>query len=288
MNTSIDNPSNSTTTCSYYDFLAKVKKLEKESYVELKTSYEEAIKSVNQKETQEVSAWLMRQYFSEKNKLDYWFSSDVTEENVLLYISNSKNGFPHTISAVIEQHKLNKALRHTLNMLQDSDDSEISPAINMVGEATLKDIGAVVGNVTPTMVNKLTDKALEKYKRIYNIYHSSMGPKFVKYYNNLVEDIADSFALAFQEEETLDDALASLVASEIIKVKDLEYISPRDFKILDALFAQSKTMLFSDVEEMFITDYASGTRKILLFQYAVSRIVNPDEKSGRKKMENVQ
>lgn len=268
---------------SVYDFSNKIKQFETEPIKELDLSYIECIKGTSSHEQGEIASWLMRQYFAEKNKNNFWYNPTVTKETVLHYISKRTNEFPHTLSAVIEQHKLNKSLRSILGTYQYTDDLENEAPINMVGESTLKDIGAVVGNVSPTMVNKLTDKALGKYKRVYDLYHSSLGPKFDKYYNNLIDDLADSFATVFVEEETLEDALACLVADGIIKTKDLDYIGPIEFKKLDAIFAQSKVILFSELEEIFINDFRSVNRKISIFQYAMSRTINPDEKSGRRK-----
>jgi len=270
---------------SIYDFSNKIKQFETEPIKEVDLPYRECIKGTSIQEQGEVASWLMRQYFAEKNKNNFWYNPTVTKETVLHYISNRANEFPHTLSAVIEQHKLNKSLQTILSTYQYTDDLESEAPINMVGESTLKDIGAVVGNVSPTMVNKLTDKALGKYKRVYDLYHSSLGPKFDKYYNNLIDDLADSFASVFAEEETLEDALACLVADGVIKTKDLDYIGPVEFKKLDEIFAQSKVILFSELEEIFINDFKSVDRKISIFQYAMSRTINPDEKSGRKKVD---
>lgn len=270
---------------SYYNFLSKIKQIEKEEYKEERTSYEVAIKYLREEHLSELSSWVMRQYFSEKNKNDFWYSQEPTEENVLKFINDERNLFPHTLNAVVEQFKLNKSLRQTLNLMVDSSEKEPEESgVNMVGEVTLKDIGALVGNVSPTMVNKLTDKALEKTKRIFDYLNGPHGSQFKKYYNNIVDEMADIFATSFSEEESLDDALASLLADGIIKQKDLEHLCPQDFMYLDNLFLKSKKMLFSDIEEELINDFLSGERKNVLFQYCVSRIINPDEKSGRRKM----
>ncbi len=282
---------NKTEEYTYKEFFDKVKSFESEEYKEDRKTYNDSTKGIKQEELEQVSSWLMRQYYNpDKNKSDIWYSETVTKENVLLHISNEKNDFPHTLCGVIEQFKLNKSLRATLNnMYSSGEDNDVddyyNQGVNRVGEVTLKDIGSSIGNVTPTMVNKITDKAVEKFKRIYGIYNSSLGVKFVKYYDNLVEDIADSFALAFSEEESTDDAIASLIADNIVKQRDLEYLSPKDFIVLDEIFNRAKTIEFSELEDIFINDYKSTKRKILLFHYAISRVINPDDKAGRKKVE---
>ena len=42
----------------------------------------------------EMSAWIMRQWFNpDKHSMKAWYDSDVTDDNVLAYISRSKHSF---------------------------------------------------------------------------------------------------------------------------------------------------------------------------------------------------
>lgn len=259
-----------------------------DEYYEEKTPYETIIKKLKSNQINEISEWVLRQYFDEdKNKFDFWYVKNMNKENVLKYISDSKNLFPHTLHAVVMQFKLNQNLRKTLHLLTDDDFNSIpeTGAKNLKSEEKLTDIAESIGGLSSTMINKITEKALQKFKRIYQIMESDEEVKFSKFYENLVDDVAESFTNSFFEEDSLDEALASLLNDEIIKSKDLNNLLPMDFRMLDDLFTKGKEMVFSDIKTEFVNDFWSTDRKNNLFQYSVSRFINPDNKSGRKKLD---
>ena len=280
------------TILTQYEFNTKIKQFESESYVEEHKSFHESIRGLSDKDKAEMASWLIRQYFnSEKNKDDFWFSEAnvPTEETVLKFISDPSNKFPHTLAAATEQFKLNKGLRKTLNLLNDEEDIDNDGQKNMVGEMTLKDVGVHVGNVTPTMVNKLTDKALEKCKNFLGNYEDTeFGMRFKKFFSETLRTVGFIYYQTFLEEESLDEALASLVANEIIKSKDFQYISMKEFKDLEILFELTKELTLEQFQNIMIEDfYNYKDKKYEMFQYSVSRVVNPDDKTGRKKTEDV-
>ncbi len=182
------------------------------------------------------------------------------------------------------QNKINKDLRKTLNLLKDLDFvvAEDSPK-NLKATSTLNEVALEVGGLSPTMINKITDKALQKFKRIYELMQNDDEAEFSKFYENLVDDIADCFATSFFEEETLEDAIARLLVNENIKSKDLNKLLPSDFVVLDNIFLNSKNVEYAKLKEMFVDDFWSTKRKNNLFQYSISRIINPGSKRGRKK-----
>lgn len=283
---------NNNTILTQYEFNTKIKQLEAEPYAEERKSFHESVQGLTDKDKAEMSSWLIRQYFSpEKNQGNFWFSETniPTEETVLKFISEPSNRFPHTLLAVAEQFKLNKSLRKTLNLLNDEEDIELDTQKNMVGEMTLRDVGVHVGNVTPTMVNKLTDKALDKCKTFLGNYESvELGIKFKKFFNETLRTVSFIYYQVFLEEETLDEALANLLANDIIKSKDFQYISSKEFKELETLFSLSKEITLEDFQKILIEDfYDYGNKKYETFQSSVSRVINPDDKTGRKKLDEV-
>lgn len=256
-------------------------------YSEDNSSYYNIMKKIKNKEAEELSSWVYKNYFNEaKNENDIWYSSEVSKENVLKYISTSSNNFPHTLHAVVSQNRTNVQLRKSLALLKD-DDFNIASATerpkNLKSVSKLKEVSSKVGNVSPTMINKITEKALQKFKRIYEMMQDDDEAKFSKFYENLVEEIAEKFATAFYEQESLEDALALLLANEEIKTKDLNNLFSYDFAVLDDIFLKSKTLLFAELKEQFVDDFWSTNRKNNLFQYSISRIMNPENKCGRKK-----
>lgn len=251
------------------------------------SSFYSIMKRIQSKEAIELSSWVFRSYFNEtKNQNDIWYHEDVTKENVLKYISDASNNFPHTLHSVIEQHRRNTQLRKALTLLKDSDfnigQTQEGPK-NLKSVSKLKEVASEVGNISPTMINKITEKALQKFKRIYEMMQNDDEAKFSKFYENIVEEMAEKFASAFYEEESLDDAIAVLLANEDIKSKDLNNLFPYDFNVLDLIFLKSKTSTFSELQNEFIDDFWSTNRKNNLFQYSISRIMNPENKCGRKK-----
>lgn len=269
-------------------FNKNINKAYKENYQEDNLSYEACMKTLSDKENKEVSQWIMRQYFdSTKNKYDIWYKAEINEDNVLKYISNSRSNFPHTLHAVISQHKLNKQIISDLNRINDVEEVFHGPK-NTMGDVTLKDIGKIIGDVTPTMANKISDKALEKFKKAYVLYTSyEFEKKFTDYVNNLVEELSSIYVDSFVNSESLNDALADLIAQEIVKQKDLEYISSKEFDFMESLFQDLKTETISseEAEEIIIANYKSQNNKMSIFQYSISRIIHPGEKTGRKKKE---
>lgn len=260
-----------------YNFEKQIEKAYKEQYIEKHESFETCLSLLNRKEKEDMVAWIMRQYFSDNQKNSFWFNDKVTSENVLEFIHNKSNDFPHTLYAVIEQFKLKNQITKEISGFDDV--SSVTEHVNLIGEVSLMDIGKQLNGVSPTMINKITTKALEKFKKTYLLFEN---PKFKKYYEDLIDEVADIYALGIIQEDSIDDFLAYLVSNDLMKTKDIEFLCEKELSQINNIIQNKSSYNFYDIESIFINDFAKEMREFSMFQYSVSRIINPHDKSGRK------
>jgi hypothetical protein len=166
-----------------------------------------------------------------------------------------------------------------------------------IGEVSLKNIGKEIGNITPTMVNRLFNSAHEKVKSLTFF-------KPIK-------------LLSQEEDELLEDTISSYreeAAKEYIKIfrevnfdiydfimqlKKLQYITDSELKLINSEEIESMLnlkLLFLDsqlnveesdteVKKLLKEDLENKNNVFKLYQSMVSRVAFPEKKRGRPKKE---
>lgn len=251
------------------------------------------------RDKKQLSAWLMRQYFNpSKHSKKIWFDPSVTEENVLNHISSTerKGVFPLSAKELAELWKLKKSLGQSLGKLSDAELSqgEAKPVKKVedektkyqTGDVTLRDVGQELGGLTPTMINKLSDTGMEKFKKLLGGKDSE---DFAGQTKNLMqkisqarEEVAKDFAVALKSAPSVESFLADLVKAQTLTVKELELIEPEEKEGLDILREREPEAIaailaqdIEDVDNLFKT-----------FQSAVSKKMLPYGKRGRPRKED--
>jgi hypothetical protein len=251
------------------------------------------------RDKKQLSAWLMRQYFNPaKHTKKIWFDPSVTEENVLNHISSTerKGVFPLSAKELAELWKLKKSLGQSLGKLSDAELSqgEVKPVKKVedektkyqTGDVTLRDVGQELGGLTPTMINKLSDTGMEKFKKLLG---GKGSDDFAGQTKNLMqkisqarEEVAKDFAIALKSAPSVESFLADLVKAQTLTVKELELIEPEEKEGLDILREREPDAIaailaqdIEDVDNLFKT-----------FQSAVSKKMLPYGKRGRPRKED--
>jgi hypothetical protein len=246
-----------------------------------------------------LSAWLMRQYFNPaKHSKKIWFDPSVTEENVLNHITATerKGVFPLSAKELGELWKLKKSLGSSLGKLSDAELSqgEAKPVKKVdddktkyqTGDVTLRSVGQELGGLTPTMINKLSDTGMEKFKKLLGGKDSE---DFAGQTKNLMqkitqarEEVSKDFAVALKAAPSVESFLADLVKAQTLTAKELELIEPEEKEGLDILREREPEaialILAQDIED---TDNLFKT-----FQSAVSKKMLPFGKRGRPRKED--
>src|SRR5690554_6773698 len=68
-------------------------------------------------------AWTMRQYFANPNVP--WYKEDVNEDNVLAFLSQPNNKFPHTPMSLVSLYKLKQSLQKSIGEVTNEELDEI-------------------------------------------------------------------------------------------------------------------------------------------------------------------
>jgi hypothetical protein len=127
----------------------------------------------------EFTSWIMRQWFSDQHKKAIWFDPKVTEDNVLDYVSSSKNHFPLTPKELTMMWKDMKFLRSKFGMSdydegEEGNDSpeETVPSASSAkkerskGEVPHEEIGPEFG-VSGTMIGYIEQEAQQKWHKLF-------------------------------------------------------------------------------------------------------------------------
>lgn len=229
-------------------------------------------------------AWLMRAYFNPtKHQGEPYFSSKVSKENVLEYISGSRNKFPQTPSSIVGLWNMLPSLRSGLRFVSDDDPKEEKERINTKGERTLNDIGDSI-NVTATMVNKISDAAVTKLSAMLQAITSEnnwLADEAKNKIDNAFLAAAEAFADATKESRTPNEILSRVVSAGFLSAADavLDEAEQEGFSaILE--FAEAGASQ-ADIEDVYLEDLKKQIGVFNTLQMAVARQVFPPPKLGR-------
>lgn len=274
-----------------------LQKIIKEEYAYLREEHM-VFDKMSPSRKKDLSAWLMRQYFNpDKNENSPWYDQNVTESNVLDYISDAGNKFPLSPIQVEDFYRNMKSLQGMVKSKQVSDDLDnLDTAEDSDEEATpkakyqtsdsakLTDVGAALGGVTKTTVNNIENSAFAKLQSLLGVSPDKMTPemevaleKKMKYASMAATkkfiDVLDSvngnvgqFLMALRKERLISDMEMTQISDEEIEsIIDLSDMSPKE------VYA----FLKADIEN------PSGNI-MKTFQSIYSRTLFPHNKTGRK------
>lgn len=268
-----------------------VKMVREELTVALKEDLSPHLKRIRDSEA--MAAWLMRQYFDPNKHGDkVWFSPSVNADNVLEFVSNTKNNFPLSPKEVADMWKLKKSLGASMKLVAkdlEGDSTNQEPEeddgkeVYQTGEVTLKDIGQELGGLTPTMINKLAASGMEKVKKITKgvapwDMESEQWDDLIGAIMKARQETAQEFAGELKRHAgDVKAFLQSLEEKHVLSPGDMKLVSDKEVKGLAILsgkeLAQIVNVLLSDIER--------DDNIFKSFQSAVSKKIFPPAKRGR-------
>jgi len=247
--------------------------------------------------------WVLRQYFNpETNKSSKWYSPDVTEHNVLEYVAQTKNNFPLTPRQLLDMWITIEGFKKSLKKAEKNYGPDLGlltfPAkeipINLppqtkyqMGETTLKSIGALLGGLTPTMINKLGTSGMDKFRALT----SGVSPEkmdeaeLLKLNDNIFkcrQVAAREFAGDLKRTSGRTKTFITLLVKKHI-------ITQNDVKIMEDAEVAALTILSTHSQEEIIRrllkDISSSDNVFKTFQSAVTKKAFPEKKRGRPRKE---
>lgn len=226
----------------------------------------------------ELRDWLMRVYFdpTKHNSLNY-FKKSVTKDNVLEFISQSKNNFPQTPYSVVKIWETLPSLREGLKSVVLDEFSEKSP-VYIRGEKTLAEISKAIGDVTTTMVNKISDGAALKLSAMVTALYSDnkkLAMEVDKKIENAILDTAEAFADAIQVSATPQDVLKNLCKTGFLTEKDFAIADSIELDSISELISwvrdEENPATQSELEDVFTADLKKQINIFNIAQLMVSR-----------------
>lgn len=265
-------------------------------------------KSVNScfkkvKNKEKMVAWLMRQYFDPRlHAKKPWYKSSVSKKNVLKYISDPFNEFPLTPIKVAKLWRIIQSFKKNLRKAEEElgpnlglPEKEVQKKIEekaatktlikyQGGEVTLKEIGKVLGGVSPTMINKLALSGVQKFRAL------TKGETFEKISEKDSNAILKNIVLI--RKETVGEYASNLKSSrgdikhfvryylikkQIMTTLDARLMEDKEIESLILLAGKSRKQIM----DILLFDIGRQDNLFKSFQSAVSRKAFPLKDRGR-------
>lgn len=238
------------------------------------------------KDREGLSGWLMRAYFNPQKHADKsYFNANVTRENVLAFVSESSNNFPQSPSAIVAMWHLMPSLREGLRAVPDDAQEDEKEGVYTKGEETLAKIGAAIGGVTPTMVNKISSQATTKFSALLRALNSDnkwLAQEAEDKIENAFLSVAEVYADAIQNSAVSGEVLDKVSHSGILSLEDAVKVDDVELDALQELIEFAKEgATQSEIEDVLLEDLKKDVNVFLTVQLAVSRQIFPAAKRGR-------
>ena len=232
----------------------------------------------------EMSAWIMRQWFNpDKHSMKAWYDSDVTDNNVLAYISRSKH-FPITPIQLVDMWRAMPSIRSGLKMLTTEDFEALEEALEddkktakyKKGEESLSAIGKECGGITAPMIQRLERSGSEK------IFELSGGKNFMDLDPEDAEEMNDKihsarlsaarhYAGLLKSHVDIDSLFKHLIDNQIMTAIDLKLISKRERGTLEILQSYAEDTII----EFLLNDISRDSNVVKSYQSCVAHTVFP-------------
>lgn len=242
----------------------------------------------------EMSAWIMRQWFNaEKHGSKPWYSSDVTEDTVLSFVSRSKH-FPITPIQLVDMWRAMPSIRSGLKMLTTEDFEALEEALEgdkktakyKKGEESLSAIGKECGGITAPMIQRLERSGSEKIFELSGGKNfMNLDPEDAEIMNDKIEaarvTAAKNYADLLKSHEDIDSMFQYLIQNQIMTAIDLKLISKRERDTLDILQSYAKDTII----EFLLNDITRDSNVIKSYQSCVAHTIFP-RRRGRPAAED--
>lgn len=232
----------------------------------------------------QLSAWLVRYFFSEKKAHNKWWSADVNESNVLAYVSKANSNFPLSPKDVCDDWFLKKSLSNA--DLTDFDyEAELKPkkvkkdAVYNTGVASLKNIGHELHGVTAMMALKIETSATGKLQSLAGT--SSYQEGLSACVDRIIEgenSVAGEYARLLSSVKTSKAFLALIKKNYQItplEMKDIE--TQGEVEMIDLLLKQDA----ESIAQYLKGDIAKDNNRMKSYQTMLSRYLYPGKRRGR-------
>jgi len=159
------------------------------------------------------------------------------------------------------------------------------------GDQTLKKIGNKLGSITPTMVNRLHNSAIDKFKALtYNKplenFTFEEDENFTKFIISCREKAANEFISLLKEKQNdLFGFLILLKKKQYINDGDLKLITENEINKLIELKLLLQNNNIEIVKKILFNDIEKNDNHFTVYQNVVSRIAFPNKKRGRPRKE---
>lgn len=233
-------------------------------------------------------AWLMRAYFNpKKHSQEIYYSSTVTKDNVLEYISNCGKKFPQTPRDIVNVWELLPSLRKGLSLVPSDEPTAKAESLYKTSETTLYDM-AIKFNISTTMVNKISSQAEEKFKRLLGQLAnknehiaSETNDKISMAFLTAVENFVDVILVS----NTPEQVFQALVKKKVVYNADIKKVDEIEKEALQELISwKNEQQLYRhELEDVLLNDLKKNANVFRLLQTAVSYIMFP--KSGKEAAE---
>ena len=236
-----------------------------------------------------LSKWMMRYYFKPEKKGESWWNKNVTEKNVLTYVSNPRNNFPLTPKEIADDWRIKKSLKSDLSQIDDSDIEDYQDptgakkkGVNHVGDVPMKDLGQEMGLTIPSIMN-LERSGMERMMKMFGTNPMNMDSDDLDAVTGKIEqartETSKEFADALVASGDVRRFIQSLVKSNVITDTDVRLMTQQEAEML--LFLMNKPA--DQVAEYLRGDILKNNNRVKTFQAAVARKVFPAGKRGRPK-----
>lgn len=233
--------------------------------------------------------WLLKNYFNpEKHGKEIYFSKNVNKDNIFQYISDPKNNFPQTPNAIVELWgflpDLQKSIR-TITLFGKEDNVDAKKQINVRAEHTLRHIGSKIGNLTTTMVDKISEQAQARYTSLMEKLNKDA--KTSKLTTELIEnarlEAAEQITDCIFESSDYGDFSRRLLMKKVLHKPDLNYVDELEKASIQYLISvvkafdderdEEESLQQSEIEDIFLEDIKKEINVFNIMQMAVSRKV---------------
>lgn len=254
----------------------------------IKTSINPKLSKIKNKK--KLCSWLIRQYFDESKHSDAsWYDPNINEQNVLEYVSNASNNFPLTPRKILdmfrcmELFKTDPAVFKTPEIKRASAPLKTQSKPNkklqyQKGEVLLSDIGKELGGLSNTMITRLSDSGVQKFRTLTNnTMISDMDSKQFNKMNEFIVDCRIYAALGYADAlkksklSNIKDIFANLKSAKLITANDIKQVDDSEKQEILALQKLDQ----GDIVQALLKDISKDNNIFKSYQVAVSRKAFP-------------